>query len=165
MIAFNRGGADTVDAGAGSDDTLTLGGGIAYADLRLRRSGQDLVLDAGARDAITFRGWYDPVVNRKGVVNLQMVADAIAGFDPWDRLFNRRVINFDFAGVVGLRPAQAANPGLTSFDVAGALAGCWVSGSDTAAIGGSLAYDGIAMRSPTSAWAPGWRSSVPASSP
>ena len=145
VIAFNRGGgADTVDAGVGSDDTLTLGGGIAYADLRLRRSGQDLVLDAGAGDAITFRGGYAAVVNRKRVVNLQVVADAMAAFNPADSdlLLNRRVVNFDFAGVVRrFDAAQAANPGLTSFDVAGALADCYLSGSDTAAIGGSLAYD------------------------
>ena len=49
VIAFNRGGgADVVNASSGADDTLSLGGGIAYGDLKMRKSGLDLVLDAGA---------------------------------------------------------------------------------------------------------------------
>jgi hypothetical protein len=52
------------------------------------------------------------------------------------------VVNFNFAGIVGrFDAALAANPALTSFDVAGALADFYVAGSDGAAIGGSLAYD------------------------
>jgi Ca2+-binding RTX toxin-like protein len=145
IVAFNRGGgADAVNASTGSDDTLSLGGGIAYADLRLRKSGLDLVLDAGAGDQITLRNWYQTGVNNKSVVNLQMVADAMAGFNVAgaDRLLNKRVTNFNFAGIVGrFDAALAANPALTSFDVSSALGEFYLSGSDSAAIGGDLAYD------------------------
>jgi hypothetical protein len=145
LIAFNRGGgADIVNASTGADDTLSLGGGIAYADLKLRKAGQDLVLDAGAGDQITLRNWYQTGVNNKSVVNLQMVADAMAGFDAGsaDRLVNKRVVNFNFAGIVGrFDAALAANPALTSFDVSAALGDFYQSGSDTAALGGDLAYD------------------------
>ncbi len=144
IVAFNRGGgADAVNASTGSDDTLSLGGGIAYADLRLRKSGLDLVLDAGAGDQITLRNWYQTGVNNKSVVNLQMVADAMAGFNAAgaDRLLNKRVTNFNFAGIVGrFDAALAANPALTSFDVSSALGEFYLSGSDSAAIGGDLAY-------------------------
>jgi Ca2+-binding RTX toxin-like protein len=145
IVAFNRGGgADVVNASTGSDDTLSLGGGIAYADLRLRKSGLDLVLDAGAGDQITLRNWYQAGVNNKSVVNLQMVTDAMAGFNPAsaDRLVNKRVTNFNFAGIVGrFDAALAANPALTSFAVSSALSDFHLSGSDAAAIGGDLAYD------------------------
>ncbi len=44
VIGFNKGdGADVVNASVGSDDTLTLGGGLAYSDLKLYkdRAGPD----------------------------------------------------------------------------------------------------------------------------
>ena len=145
VIAFNRGGgADVVNASTGSDDTLSLGGGIAYADLKLRKTGLDLVLDAGAGDQITFRNWYQTGVNQKSVVNLQAVADAMAEYDAAgsDRQLNKRVVNFNFSGIVDrFDAARAADPLLTSFSVGSALADFYVSGSDTAAIGGDLAYD------------------------
>ncbi len=145
VIAFNRGGgADVVSASVGADDTLTLGGGIAYADLRLRKSGLDLVLDAGAGDQVTFRNWYQTGVNQKSVVTLQAVADAMAGYNPAgnDRMLNRRVVRFDFAGLVGrFDAARAADPALSSYAVAGALADFYLAGSDTAAIGGDIAYE------------------------
>ena len=145
IIAFNRGGgADVVAASVGSDDTLSLGGGIRYADLRLRRTGLDLVLDAGAGDSITFRNWYQGGVNNRSVVNLQVVADAMASFNAAgsDRLLNKRVVTFNFAALVGsYDTALAANPALTSFDVAAAIGSYYTGGSDTAAIGGDLAYD------------------------
>lgn len=50
VILFNRGdGADTVIADRAGDNTLSFGGGIRYSDLRLSRSGKDLVLNAGVQ--------------------------------------------------------------------------------------------------------------------
>ena len=46
VIAFNLGdGQDTIAASIGSDNVLSLGGGIAYADISLRKSGNHLILD------------------------------------------------------------------------------------------------------------------------
>jgi hypothetical protein len=145
VIAFNKGdGADTVNESVGTDDTLSLGGGLAYGDLKLRKSGLDLVLDASNGDQLTFRNWYQTGVNNRSVLNLQIVVDAMAAFNPagTDPLLNRKVVDFNFASIVGqFDSALAANPTLTSWNVTNALASAYVSGSDTAAIGGDLAYD------------------------
>jgi Ca2+-binding RTX toxin-like protein len=145
VIGFNKGdGADVVNASAGTDDTLSLGGGLSYADLNLRKSGLDLVLDARNGDQITFKNWYQTGVNNKSVLNLQVVADAMAAYNPagTDPLLNKKVVQFSFTGIVNaFDAALAANPAITSWSVANALAGSYVSGSDVAAIGGDLAYD------------------------
>ena len=145
VIGFNKGdGADIVDASVGTDDTLSLGGGLAYADLKLKKTGLDLILDAGSGDQITFKNWYQTGVNTKSVLNLQVIADAMTAFNPAgvDPLLNKKVINFKFAGIVGaFDAALAANPAITSWNLTNALSGNYVSGSDTAALGGDFAYD------------------------
>jgi len=145
IIAFNKGdGADIVNASIGSDDTLAVGGGMAYADMKLSKSGLDLVFDAGNGDQITFRNWYQTGVNNKSVLNLQVIADAMAGFNAGgsDPLLNKKIVNFSFGGIVGaFDAALAADPTITNWSVSNALASFYLSGSDTAAIGGDFAYD------------------------
>ena len=117
VIGFNKGdGADTVNASVGTDDTLTLGGGLAYSDLKLKKTGLDLILDASNGDQITFKNWYQTGVNNKSVLNLQVVADAMAAFNASgsDPLLNRKLVNFNFTGIVGaFDAALVANPSLT----------------------------------------------------
>ena len=68
IIAFNRGdGMDVVNGGVGTDNTLSLGGGIQYADLALSKSGNDLILEVGNSDQITLSDWYNTTANRKSV--------------------------------------------------------------------------------------------------
>ena len=145
VIGFNKGdGADVVNASVGSDDTLTLGGGLAYSDLKLSKTGLDLILDAGNGDQIAFKNWYLTGVNNKSVLNLQVIAAAMAGFNPAgvDPLLNKKVVKFDFGGLVSrFDAALLATPTLTSWNLTNALAGYYVSGSDTAAIGGDFGYD------------------------
>ncbi|MFO1283029.1 MAG: calcium-binding protein [Burkholderiales bacterium] len=142
ILAFNRGdGRDTLLAAAGADDTLSLGGGIRYADLGLRKIGNDLVLDAGV-DQITFKDWYAAAANHR-ISTLQMVVDASTDYlsGSTDPLRNRRIAQFDFARIASdFDTALAANPALGRWTLGGALAGAWRSGSDTAALGGDLAY-------------------------
>ncbi|MBP6368632.1 MAG: hypothetical protein KA286_01390, partial [Burkholderiales bacterium] len=142
VFAFNKGdGKDTIVATAGADDTLSLGGGIRFADLGLRKVGSDLVLDAGT-DQVTIKDWYAAAANHR-IAQLQMVTDASTDYlsSSTDSMRNRRVVRFDFAQVVaGFDAALAANPSLTRWTVADALAGAFVGGSDTAALGGDLAY-------------------------
>ncbi|MCS6920616.1 MAG: putative Ig domain-containing protein [Elioraea sp.] len=58
LIAFNRGdGHDVIWSDREGDNTLSLGGGIRYEDLRFRKSGRDLVLELGGSDSITFKNW------------------------------------------------------------------------------------------------------------
>jgi Ca2+-binding RTX toxin-like protein len=145
VIGFNKGdGADIVNASTGSDDTLSLGGGLAYGDLKLRKTGLDLILDASNGDQITFRNWYQTGINNKSVLNLQVVADAMAAYNPSgsDPLLNKKLVRFNFGGIVSaFDAALVADPGITSWNVTNALAANYVAGSDTAAIGGDFAYD------------------------
>ncbi len=144
VIGFNKGdGADVVNASVGTDDTLTLGGGIAYGDLKLKKSGVDLILDANNGDQVTFRNWYQ-TGNNKSLLNLQVVVDAMAAYTPAgiDPLLNKKVVDFNFSTLVNqFDAALAANPTLTSWSLSNGLAGAYASGSDTAAIGGDFAYD------------------------
>ncbi|HVF64738.1 MAG TPA: calcium-binding protein [Casimicrobiaceae bacterium] len=143
LIAFNRGdGQDVVNASAAADDTLSLGGGIRYADVALRKSGNDLVVDVGASEQVTFKDWYAAPANPQ-VVNLQMIVDASTDWTAGstDALRNKRIARFDFAGLVAqFDAARTANPGLTTWAVASALASEHLGGSDTAALGGDLGY-------------------------
>jgi hypothetical protein len=93
----------------------------------------------GATDQITLTNWYAKSTNRS-VLNLQVIAEAMADFSAGsaDPLRNNLIETFDFAGLVA------------QFDAAGAPANWQLTdsrltahlkdGSDTAAIGGDLAY-------------------------
>lgn len=143
VIAFNRGdGSDTVQAAGGPEDTVSVGGGVLYQDLTLSKSNNNLVLDAGSGDRLTFKDWYAATPVRL-VLNLQLIAEAMAGFNPAgsDPLLNRKVQSFDFQGIFGaFEAARAANPALTSWALTNALLDFHLSGSDTEALGGDLAY-------------------------
>lgn len=141
VIAYNRGGgADTVNASTGADNTLSIGGGVAYADLKLTKSGKSLILGlGGAGDQITLSNWYDTAANNRSVLNLQVIAEAMSAFNRSSRdpLLNKKVSRFNFQGLV------------SDFDAAGAPAG-WaltnrllnrhLGSSDADALGGDLAY-------------------------
>ena len=77
VIAFNLGdGNDTVVSAAESENTISLGGGINFDDLALRQQGNDLILDIGAADSITFRDWYASADNQS-VEKLQIISKSI----------------------------------------------------------------------------------------
>ena len=141
IIAYNAGGGvDAVYADAGAENTLSLGGGLQYSDLSLSRDSNDLVLNAGADDKVVFKDWY---VGNNSLLNLQVILDATEAFDASAAapLYNRRVQNFDFLGMVSaFDAAQAVNPGLSQWALGDALTQFHLSGSDDAALGGDLAY-------------------------
>ena len=141
VISFNKGdGQDTVAASVGTDNTLSLGGNFVYSDLSLSKSGSNLILKMGATDQITFSGWYATTANNKSVLNLQVIAEAMAGFTPGgaDTLRDNKVETFNFQNLVAAFDAAGApaNWQLTDARLTAHLSG----GSDTAAIGGDLAY-------------------------
>lgn len=141
VIVFNKGdGADIINASTGADNTISLGGNIAYSDLSLTKSSNDLILKIGTTDQITLKDWYAAGTTNKSVVNLQVIAEAMQGFnlgEP-DTLRDNKIEIFNFANLVA------------AFDAAGATANWQLTderltahlqvGSDTAAIGGDLAY-------------------------
>jgi Ca2+-binding RTX toxin-like protein len=143
ILLFNKGdGQDTFATGGTGSDTLSLGGGIAYTDLSFSKATNDLVLTVGTSDKITFKNWYATTPS-KPVLNLQVVAEAMADFVQGgsDPLRDQKLENFNFAGLVGaFDTARAANTGLTSWALTNALTSFQLAGSDSAALGGDLAY-------------------------
>ncbi|MDO8413650.1 MAG: calcium-binding protein, partial [Gallionellaceae bacterium] len=142
ILAFNKGdGQDTLVASTGADNTLSLGGGIHYADLTLSKSGTNLILATGNGDQITLQDWYSSTSNHS-VINLQVVLDNMT-YNPasTDILLNQQVQKFGFAGLVSdFDAALVANPSMTSWSMTNDLLTRHLSGSDTEALGGDLAY-------------------------
>lgn len=91
---------------------------------------------------ITFKDWYAATPS-KPVSRLQVMAEAMAGFveDGRNPLLDQKVENFNFTSLVGaFDAARAANSSLTSWALTNALTNFQLAGSDTAAMGGDLAY-------------------------
>jgi trimeric autotransporter adhesin len=141
VIAFNKGdGVDIVSASTGADNTLSLGGNFAYSDLSLTKTGNNLILKMGETDQITFTNWYASSPTNKSVVNLQVIAEAMQGFSLGgaDALRDNNIENFNFAGLVAAFDAEGATANWQLTDAR--LAAHLQAGSDSAAIGGDLAY-------------------------
>jgi len=143
VVAFNRGdGQDVINASVGSDNTLSLGGGITYADLLFSKSGNDLILTTGTSEQVTFQDWYASTDNQS-IANLQVVIEGTSDYNPssGSAINDNKVEQFDFANLVGaFDQAMAADSTLTSWSLLSSLLAFHLSGSDTAAIGGDLAY-------------------------
>jgi Ca2+-binding RTX toxin-like protein len=143
LIAFNRGdGADTVSHDASGRDTISLGGGIAYADLSLSKQGSDLLLNTGASERIMFKDWY-AATPQHSVANLQVIAEVMAGYNPAgaDPLLNKKVERFDFSVIAtAFDQALAADPALSAWSLTSKLLDAHLGGSDSEALGGDLAY-------------------------
>ncbi|MEO8165484.1 MAG: hypothetical protein ABI619_08805, partial [Betaproteobacteria bacterium] len=143
IIAFNAGdGDDVINPSTATDNTVSLGGGIRYEDLTFSKVQSDLVLKTGGSDQMTFRDWYAHKA-KHSVLNLQVIAEAMAGFNApgADPLRDNKVERFDF-GLLSDRfdAALAANPTLNQWSLVNALLDAHLAGSDTEAIGGDLAY-------------------------
>jgi len=143
IVAFNKGdGQDTVNASTGTDNILSLGGGITYSELFLSKSGNNLVLETGGTDRITLKDWYAASTNRS-VAKLQVVAESMTGFSPGspDALLAQKIHSFDFSAIVNaFDAARAADATLTRWQMMDKLLATHLGGSDTEAIGGDLAY-------------------------
>jgi Ca2+-binding RTX toxin-like protein len=141
VIAFNGGdGWDTIYGGGDGGNTLSLGGGIDYADLSFSRSGDDLLLSTGNGDGMAFKDWY---AGNKSILNLQIIEDAIDEADAAlpDALRAGRVQNFDFLALArAFDESHYATPGLTSWALTNALLEAHLWASDDDALGGDLAY-------------------------
>jgi Ca2+-binding RTX toxin-like protein len=145
VISFNKGdGADIINASTGADNSISLGGAFAYSDLSLTKTGNNLIVKVSATDQLTLKDWYLGTTN-KSVVNLQVIAEAMADFNlgASDPLRDNKVENFNFASLVNAfdadvasNAANATNWQLTDTRLTTHLQ----AGSDTAAIGGDLAY-------------------------
>ena len=142
VISFNRGdGQDLIFSSANDarDNTISIGGGIRFSDMSFTWTRDDLVLNLGGSDSMTFYGWKSQDSDYKKVLNMQVIVEAMADFNPasTDKLLNRKVANFDFQGLVTAHTAAGAP---ANWALTNALLSKHLSGSDTAALGGDLAY-------------------------
>jgi hypothetical protein len=147
VVAFNTGdGAATIAPGAGLANTLSLGGGIAYANLAFSKSGNNLILNTGGANAITFTNWYVGAADQN-FVNLQVIEQSASTYSAasTNALYNSEVEEFNFTQLVSLfNAALVATPTLTSWSLSNSLLTAHLSGSNTTALGGDLAYyDGL----------------------
>lgn len=144
VIAFSRGnGQDTVNGGVGTDNVLSLGGGISYADLALSKVNNDLIVEVGSGEQITLSNWYDTSANYKSVLDLQVMADAMAGFSAAssDPLLNQAVQNFNFSTIVAaFDQARGSSATFMHWSATSSLLAAHLTGSDTSAFGGDLAH-------------------------
>ncbi len=147
IIVFNRGdGRDAVYGGIGTDNTLSLGGNIRYKDIALSKVDDDLIVEVGDGDQITFKDWYETDANYKSVLNLQVVTDAMAGFDAGssDPLLNQSVQQFDFTAIVNAfdqaRGNKSDEGAFRHWSVMNTLLDAHLAANDSAALGGDLAY-------------------------
>ncbi|SDY89523.1 Ca2+-binding protein, RTX toxin-related [Collimonas sp. OK242] len=144
VIGFNLGdGQDTVVADAGDSNVLSLGGKFSYADLAFQRSGNNLILDVGSSDAVTFQDWYASSDNQQ-LVTLQVIEAATADYSSRsaDTLKNTKVETFDFQQLVGaFDQAQIDNPAPGAWSLASSLLDAHLDNSNTTALGGDLAYE------------------------
>ena len=138
-MLFNRGDGRDIYNGYSYRSTLSLGGGISYADLWFYIEGSSLVFDMGASETITFDlNYYDLPQT------LQIITEAMPGYDPasTNNLYNKRVQRFDLQRLVNqFRAANAADPEVTWWQLESHLAGAYLGGSNTDALGGAMAYE------------------------
>ena len=143
LLAFNQGdGVDTVNASSGQDNTLSVGGGIRYADLKFAKSGNNLELQTSATDKIILKDWYAATTNRS-VLTLQMVVEASNDYNASasNAQLNKKVANFNFNTLVNtFDAARTATPTLTTWALSNALTTAFLTSSDTQVLGGDLAY-------------------------
>jgi len=142
VIAFNRGdGNDRVHlASTGGSATLSLGGGIRYADLMFRKTGNDLLFNLGAFESLTLNDWYaDSEPRQAGILQMILHGD----HNPASRsaLNTSHTAYFDFSALVAQFDAvRAAHPRLRSWSLSSALPHHHLGGADDTAIGGERVY-------------------------
>lgn len=142
VVAFNRGdGADTLTAQGGQPLVLSLGGGIRLEDVALRRSGSNLVVEVGNNESLTLAKWYSGSGTRPQL-KLQLVTAAAANYAPaGDSLHDNKLEWFDGQGLVAaFEQARQANPKMSRWAVMNAALDQHLGGSDSAALGGDLAF-------------------------
>ena len=142
VVAFDRGdGRDVIQSESGGTSTLSLGAGIRLQDLAFRRSGDNLILETGNNESITFDNWYRSRSNQ-AFTKLQFVTEGMTGPGGSTEL-DDKIETFDFRKLVGaFDSARARNPGLSRWALTNSLASFHLDNvhNNSKALGGDLAY-------------------------
>lgn len=143
VIAFNAGnGQDVINATPGAANTLSLGGGMAINNLYFAKNGNDLLLGNAGGDRVTFKDWYASSANHSFSM-LQVIEAAAQEYNPQsaDYTINKKVEEYDFGKMVmAFDQARTANPALSYWSLMNGKLDAHLRGSDTAALGGDLAF-------------------------
>ena len=149
LVNFNKGdGADTLYTQGSSKITLSLGGGIRYEDIKVRRSGNDLyfVFNSNSTDSLRVVNYYSVSASQRPTLGMQMLTEASGAYAPasTDALRNNKVEQFDASRIVAdFDTAYKSSSSLKAgnqWAVMGSLLNAHLSGSNGAAVGGDLAY-------------------------
>lgn len=142
IIAFNRGdGSDTLNPSRGLDNVISLGRGIAYADLSLQKVGEDLILGTGAGEQINLKSWYASAGNHS-VATLQMFIEGGGDYHPalGATINSQKMQQFNFDALASkFDQALLADPALTAWKLASGLGLAMTGASETTAAGSDLA--------------------------
>jgi hypothetical protein len=140
VVAVNMGdGATTLTPTSGATNILSLGGGIDTEALSFSKSGNNLILtDGDGGDGITFSNWYADAGNQD-YSSLQVIEAASSEYNPsgGDPLRNEGVEVFDLSTLVAEFDA-AGDP--SNWALSNGMASAQLTGSNSAAYGGDLAY-------------------------
>jgi len=138
IVLFNRADGQDSVMRLGQATALSLGGMTSYSQLKLDRSGDALIVKLG-KNNIAFSDWYSPSAGSRATY-LQVMAETLRAYDPasTNPLVNQKVQVFDFQGLIAAWDLAQANN--QRFVVADHLAEFRISGSDTQAYGGAVAY-------------------------
>jgi Ca2+-binding RTX toxin-like protein len=142
VIAQNVGDGNDVVRASSQRVTVSLGGQLDYDDLKLRKDGANLVMETSSGDSTTFEGWYDAGTAQPQYLTLQVMTQAMDGFDAAgsDPLLNQRVQQFNLKALVDAYDAdRMANPGLDRWSMMHKLLDARLAAYDSAALGGELA--------------------------
>ena len=149
LVAFNKGdGIDTLNLYGSASVNFSIGGGIRYEDIRVRRSGRDLMLDFNSQrsDSIRVMDYYKLSASQRPAMTLQMLTEASGSYNEAsaDPLRNDKVELFDLKALIQrFDSAYASSQSLrqgNAWAAMNSLLNVHLSGSDTAALGGDLAY-------------------------
>ncbi|MBT9508243.1 MAG: hypothetical protein IV109_16745 [Rhodoferax sp.] len=149
VVAFNKGdGADVLYTQGTQEITVSLGGGIRYEDIKFKRSGSDLYMlfNSTSTDSLRVVNYYGVSASLRPALAMQMLNEPSGVYAPGsiDVLRDNKVEQFDASRIVAdFDVAYAATYSLRTggaWAVMGSLLNAHLSGSDSVALGGDLAY-------------------------
>lgn len=141
VILFNKGdGYDLIKSSVGTDNTLSIGGLVDYNELSLSKIFNTLTLNIGSNDKLNFEYWFNST-STNNVNNLQIMVESMNDYDSngADALRNNKVELFNFVDIVNQFIAEGAPNNWAFTDEM--LNQHILSGSDSNAIGGDVAYE------------------------
>ena len=140
LVLFNAGdGQDQIESGQ-TNMSFSLGGGVTYDEVTFSRVGEDLRINIGAKDAITV---HDLPHSSPVACTLQFILSGSTDYRPGgaDVLRDNKVESYSLASLLAsFEKARATDSTIKRWHITDSLLAAHLSGSDSAALGGDIAY-------------------------